>query len=212
MKNIFRRRIGNPENESGMMAVEAGIGLVVFMIFMLTIYTMIPTFMAQSMIGHALNESAQSLAIETYGTSILHDGKATVSDLGKQLAKLFCDAKSAAQVSPYDNEADKSYTSTDRWFDPKGALAVKDEVVIEVAKERFATYLAGGVSAADRMLETLGIEDGLDGIDFTGTKLDGSDLTICVSYKISVMMKQDAIGFGTFKSKQSVTSRIWGKP
>ena len=207
-KNFTRR----PDGESGMMAVEAGIGLLVFMIFMLTVYTMTPMFMAQSMIGHALEESAQSLAIETYGTSILHDDKATVSDLGKGLTELFCNAKSALQVSSYDNEPDAAYTTTDRWFDPKGELKVNDEVVIAVVKDRFATYLAGGVTAADRMLETLGIEDGLDGIDFAGTQLDGSDLTICISYKISVMMRQEAANFGTFSSKQSVTSRIWGKP
>ena len=207
-KNFTRR----PDGESGMMAVEAGIGLLVFMIFMLTVYTMTPMFMAQSMIGHALEESAQSLAIETYGISVLHDGKINVADFGQRLTELFCDVKSAQQVSAYDNEPDAVYKTTERWFDPKGALKVDDAIVIEVARERFATYLAGGVTAADRMLETLGIEDGLDGIDFAGTQLDGSDLTICISYKISVMMRQEAANFGTFSSKQSVTSRIWGKP
>ena len=211
------------DGESGMMAVEAGIGLLLFMMIMLSLYTLIPLFMAQSMIGHALQESCQSIAIETYGTSILHDGKASVTDLTKGLVELFCDAKSAKQVSVYDNESDRSYTNDSRWFDPKGALAVNDAAVIEVAKERFATYLAGGTAAADAMLENLGIEDGLDGLDFTGTCLSGSDLTICISYDISMLIKPESnnIGksvktvtdqFGTFNTKQSVCSRIWGKP
>ncbi len=211
------------DSENGMMAIEAGIGLLLFMIMMLTLYTIIPLFMAQSMIGHALQESCQSLAIETYGTSVLDDGKINFADLGQELVQLFCDAKSAIQVSSYDNESDRAYKDDSRWFDPKGALAVDDAVVIEVARDRFATYFAGGTEAADEMLENLGIAEGLDGIDFTGTCLSGSDLTICISYDISMLIRPESnrIGgsvktitdqFGTFSTKQSVCSRIWGTP
>ncbi|MGM9624787.1 MAG: hypothetical protein ACI3XM_03670, partial [Eubacteriales bacterium] len=73
------------------------------------------------------------------------------------------------------------------------------------------------------MLRNLGIADGLDGIDFTGTCLSGSDLTICISYDISLLIRPGSTQnggssknvmdrFGTFSTKQSVCSRIWGKP
>lgn len=220
-ENFTRKK--KHDSESGMMAIEAGIGMLLFMIMMLTLYTIIPMFMAQSMIGHALQESCQSIAIETYGTSILNDGKASFADLSQGLVQLFCDNKSAKQVSVYDNEPDRSYKDDSRWFDPNGALVVDDAVVIEIARDRFATYFAGGTEAADEMLRNLGIAEGLDGIDFTGTCLTGSDLTICISYDISLLIRPESnrIGgsvktvtdqFGIFSTKQSVCSRIWGKP
>lgn len=194
------------------MALEACIGMIIFMLLMFGVYSLIPLFMAQNLISHALLESCQSLAFETYGTSKMDDGKAQISDLNFELLKLFCSAKSAVTSSSIDNEPDAYYTTDTRWFDIVEQKYVQPDYseVEDMAYKRFATYLAGGITAADEMLENLGVVDGLDGIDFTGTMLEGSDLVISVKYTIQMKIRVDMFGLGEFESSQQVRSRLWG--
>lgn len=196
----------------GAIALEACIGLTVFMMLMLAVYSLVPLFMAQNIISHALLESCQSLAIESYGTSKIDDGKAQISDLHMELLKLFCSAKSAVTSSSIDHERDAHYITDERWFDiiEKEYVVTDYSGVEDVARERFATYLAGGIEAADEMLENLGVVDGLDGVDFTGTKLDGSDLVISIQYTTRLKIRLEMFGFGEFSSVQQVCSRLWG--
>lgn len=207
MNRVFQKI---KDRRDGMIAVEACVGLTLFMMMMLALYTLIPLFMAQSMIGHALTESCQSMALETYGTSKLDDGNMQIKDVPIELMKLFCSAKSIFAQSEVTEEDRDTFASDSRWFDFHGAEAPDNNQVIAAAKERFAGYLAGSYSKADEMLEILGIEDGMEGLDFTGTTLNGKDLTISVTYQISLLIRLDLFDFGIFDAGQRVCSRIWG--
>lgn len=207
MKQLFQKW---RERREGMIAVEACIGLTLFMMLMLALYSLIPLFMAQSMIGHALTESCQSMALETYGTSKLDDGNMQVKDIPIEIMKLFCSVKSNLSGSEVAEEDREAFVSDSRWFDFEGAEIPDNEKIIAVAEQRFAAYLAGSYSAADEMLEVLGVEDGMEGLDFTGTTLDGKDLIISVQYDISLLVRLDMFDFGVFSAGQKVCSRIWG--
>ena len=58
------------------------------------------------------------------------------------------------------------------------------------------------------MLKVLGIKNGLDDLDFSGSTFSGSDLVIVLKYKIS--LKIGLGDFSQFESSQSVCSRLWG--
>ena len=62
------------EEQDGVMALEACISLTLFLIVMLTLYSMLRMFTIQSMISHAAQESCQSMAIENYGNSSMLTG------------------------------------------------------------------------------------------------------------------------------------------
>ena len=68
------------DDTSGVMAIEACVSLTFFMIIMYALYSMVTLFSAQSIIGHALSESCQSLALENYSTS-KSDGAWSVSQV-----------------------------------------------------------------------------------------------------------------------------------
>lgn len=192
----------------GIIAVEACVGMTFFAMLMLSLYTLIPLFMAQSIIGHALIESGESLALETYGTSKLDDGDMQIKDVPIEIVKLICGVHSAHSGGA--SEQTGAFANDARWFDFHGSPTPVDSQVVEAAKLRLAGYLAGSYQAADELLKTLGIERGMDGLDFTGTTLAGSDLIICVKYDISLLIRLDMLGIGTFHSQQSTCCRIWG--
>lgn len=194
----------------GMIAVEACVGMTLFMMLMLALYSLIPLFMAQSLIGHALIETCESMALETYGTSVLEDGDMQIKDIPIGIVKIICGVGAELSDITDPTEDRASFASSDRWFDFHGSLTPLNDQVIAAAKRRFAGYLAGSEAKADALLEGLGVEGGMSGLDFDGTTLDGSDLTISIRYKISLLIRLERFGLGTFDAGQRTCSRIWG--
>lgn len=179
------------EDTRGVMAIEACLAMTLFMMLMFALYSFIPMFMAQSLIGHALTQSSQSLALETYGTDKLDKGWNT-SALVVGLAKLIST----------NTDSNGTFVSDQKWTsDP--------DAVKQMARQRFAAYLAGSEEDADTLLRNLGVKDGLDGLDFGKTAVNGADLTISVHYTVRLQVRLDALHLGEFEATQSVCSRLW---
>ena len=171
------------EEQDGVMALEACISLTLFLIVMLTLYSMLRMFTIQSMISHAAQESCQSMAIENYGNSSMLTGTSDFS-----LKNFFTG------------------------FLGEGTETKKLETLSltkTTAKTRFAAYLAGGEQEADNLLKSYGVVNGLSGISFAGTTNSGTDLTIKVSYKIRLLFYIEMFRFGEFESTQTVCCRLW---
>ena len=181
------------DDTSSVMAIEACVSLTFFMIIMYALYSMVTLFSAQSIIGHALSESCQSLALENYSTS-KSDGAWSVSQVPVSLVKLFT-------TSPERNDlftTDETIAKTDQ------------NTVQDLSKTRFAAFLGGSEENADAILKALGVQEGLEGMDFSKTGVNGSDLTMSVTYKIALLIRADAFHLGEFTTTQSVCSRLWG--
>ena len=187
------------DDTRGIMAVEACFSLTLFLLIMLALYSLLILFMAQNMIGHALTESSQSLALESYGTSQI-TGSWSLTNLPMGVARLFTS-------NPDNNQV---FFSGERWFDTEGMYKADEDAVQEISRTRFAAFLGGGEEDADRILRTLGVKDGLNGMDFSESKLEGSDLTISVSYTVQLRFRLEAFHLGEFDTGQSVCARLWG--
>lgn len=201
MKQMIKRF---REAQQGMIALEATIGLLLFLMMMLALYSIIPLFMAQSMIGHALSESCQSMALETYVTAKLDDGNLSVSDLPISVVEMI---SSIGGNSQFDDSS-AAFSTDERWFDLNGKEVPDNALIEKLAKARFCAYFGGGEDKTDEMLKVLGIKNGLDDLDFSGSTFSGSDLVIVLKYKIS--LKIGLGDFSQFESSQSVCSRLWG--
>lgn len=183
------------KKDEGMIALEATISLVFFSFVMLALYSLVTFYMAQSIIGHALVESCQSLSLETYAT----DQLSSSWTLGGQLTYLLNAV-----------EADGQFVSNQKWFKETYGT---DAQVVNVCRTRFMCYLGGGdESNADKMLRGLGIRGGSGGMDFSASKLADSDLTMAVSYEIQLLFGVERLNLFRFQTTQSACSRIWGKP
>lgn len=179
------------KDTEGVMAIEACLSLTLFMMLMFALYSFITLFMAQSLIGHALTESSQSLAIETYGVTKENVGWNT-SAVAVKLTQLITTNPQTAQ----------DFTCDTKWSSDPAKVK-------QMARQRFAAYLAGDEEKADALLLALGVENGLDGLDFDGTAVSGSDLTISVHYNVKLMVRLEAFHLGEFDTTQSVCARLW---
>jgi hypothetical protein len=81
--------------------------------------------------------------------------------------------------------------------------------VESVAREYFAKNTSGSGEAGEisERLEALGIEGGLDGLDFSETSLGSEDITVKVSYRVKLMFPLYSID-GVDMS-QTAVSRLW---
>lgn len=193
MKRILRQL---REQQEGSIVLEACFSVIIFILFVVMMYGLILVFMAQNMIGHALMESAQSLALDSYATNKLTDEV----DLKEIAGELFDFLGNPSTEESY-------FYTRERWFDRKGGASQKDWE--QAAKQRFIGYFSGGnEQKAQEMLESLGVENGLDGLDFSESDIIGSDLYVRVTYQIQYLFNPfDLVKFDT---AQQACSRMWG--
>ena len=203
------------DGQDGSIVLEACFSVLIFILFVLAMYGLLTMFMAQSLIGHALVESTQSLALDSYATNQLTSvGKFNVGeDVFRPLLELFTD---------FEPE-DPHFSSRERWFDRENGAT--QETWEAAARTRFVGYLTGSVSGggedaascearADEILKALRIVDGLDGLDFSGSDVVGEDLYVRVNYKIAYLYNPFGLEglekLSEFNTTQQACSRMWG--
>ena len=184
-------------SESGAIALEACISLTLFLIVMMALYSLINLFTAQSMIAHALQQTGQSYALENYKNQAM-DVK-TMQRLPLDLLQKFTDGISSSDNSKYDIGGGAFSDS----------MVISEFVSLTGAKKRIASYLGGNSENADSILKSMGVVDGIKGIEIKEAKVSGSDLTIKIGYKIRLAFYIEMFHFGEFESTQTVCCRLW---
>lgn len=179
------------------MALEACISLTLFLIAMVALYSLINMFTAQSMISHALQQTGQSIALENYKNSKT-DVK-TLQKLPLSLLQKFTDGIGASSDSKYDVGGGAFSNS----------MVFTDYLSLSTVKKRFASYLGGNMENADKMLQNMGVVDGLNGIKIKSGKISGNDVVIEISYKVRLIFYIEMFHFGEFESTQKVCCRLW---
>ena len=192
---------GISRDKEGSIALEACVVVPLFLFFVLTMYGLITVFMAQSIIGHALLQSTQSLALDAYATDQLTTAKGEVSTWG--------DIRNVMMALLGEWPDDPAFSSSDRWYDRASGATQEDWV--EAAKTRFLGYLSGDggdTGKGDAILKALRVKDGAAGLDFSQSDLRGSDLSIRVSYQIEFFF--NPFDLAAFSTTQQATARMWG--
>ena len=193
MKGILRHV---REEQEGSIVLEACFSVIIFILFVVMMYGLITVFMVQNLIGHALMESTQSLALDTYATNKLTDQ----FSIGEGLRRLL---ETVGGTYPDD----PAFSSRERWFDRKSGATQDDWE--KAAKQRFIGYFSGGdEKKAQNMLEAMGVVGGLNGLDFSESNVIGSDLYIRVTYQIEYLF--NPFDMAKIDTAQQACSRMWG--
>jgi hypothetical protein len=145
------------KNENGVVTMEACIVVPAFVLLMLLMNGLFLMFMGQQIIAHAAVQSTKSLALDPYAIQRVEGNEQD------QLADLFVDLFSVTS---------KNHTSTSKWYEGD----VADEV-----EDRFMAYLAGS-GKVDALLELVGVENGRNGLDFSGSTVEDGVLTVKIAY------------------------------
>ena len=178
---------GKWRSTSGLLSLEASIALTIFLFLMLFMFSFLVVFEARNQIAHVLLTTSDSLALDAFANETPKE-----DSLQEILYGLY--------GSSTDSEG--TYTDSSKWYDA-------DEIRLqETIKARFVAYLAGGSKdEADRILRSLNIVDGLEGLDFSKSRVADGDLILEVTYKIDYEFQ--VFGRGGLEFKQVCCSKLW---
>ena len=180
-------------DEKGVIALEASVSLTLFIFIVLLLYSFFIIFEAQYSIEHALLESGKSMALESYAISKVIEKKDkwyTAGDIGSIIAAMGL-GKSAIG---------NNYSSYTTWY-------ASEELTAEEAKRRVEAYLGG--TEADSYLKRLKVKDGINGLNFAGTKVEGGDLVIKVKFTCNTIFDFPAFELDHIDFSLSVRSAMW---
>lgn len=186
----------NDKNCRGVITLEACISVLSFLILMLLLSGLFVMFMAQNATAHAVLQTSESLskdvlAAEKIGTGGNGSVAEVVVSIGEFLSNLFG-----------KGEDDSVFATNEKWH--KGT----NEEIAKAIKNRFVAYISGGdENEANKILKRLNIVDGLDGIDFSDSYIQGDTLYIVLKYNLEYEF--NIWGLGEVPVKQTTCSKLW---
>lgn len=180
--------------EHGVISLEACIVVPIFIFVMMFFYGFIVLFSGEQMIAHSLIQSAESLSLDPYATEKLDLGNMEYG--GDLIQVLYADTFTSQ--SEY-------FSSTQKWY------AKNNDLMRETVRKRFLGFLAGDSDdvegKADEVLKTLRIQNGINGLDFSETKIEDGVLTIKIKYTQEFIYNFQ--GLAAFDRETSVSVTLW---
>lgn len=171
---------------SGAMTLEAAIVMPMFIILMLALNGLFVHYMGQQIVTHALVQSAKSLAMDPYATQRV---KSNEQD---KIADLLQDVFSIGE---------RDYISTEEWY--KNPADVEKE-----CKKRFTAFVREDKNNADELLELVGVKNGIEGLDFSGSSVD-NDGYLTIKIKYTQEFVYNAADMASFDKEVSVKVKLF---
>ena len=187
------------KTENGVVSLEACIMLPIFILLILFFYGLMVAFSGEQVVCHALVQSAESLSLDPYATDRVN------TDLSKM--EKGADLIQTLYAGMF--RSNEYFSSSEKWYDD-------EDKMINTVKNRFLGYIAGSSGdnpnikeIANSKLKTLGVQNGVDGIDFSETKIEDNVLTITLKYKQEYIFNFQ--GLAAFDRTLSVSVTLWKK-
>jgi hypothetical protein len=189
----------NKKNEKGVITLEASIVVPIFVFIVLFFYGFFMFFSGEMTMSHALIQSAESLSLDPYATERL--GENTVESGGDLVTAIY---------SSLTTDENSYFSSSEKWYSGEN-----QNLLLDTVKKRYIGYLSGGddnnsqatEAKADKFLKDIGVQNGLSGLDFSETKIEGNVLTITIKYKQEFIF--DFQGLAAFDRQQTISITLW---
>jgi len=179
------------KDEKGMLVVEASLALTAFMFFILFFLSFARVYRAQEVVSHATFQTAQTLAVESYTRETI--GEAGTLGAISKLSDFITNITGKSRPALLDK------------YSSYGSVANLKGIVLE----EFAMSIGEDIGTADAKLKQLGVKDGLNGIDFSGTSISGSQITIKINYKVKLQF--DFFGVDELGLSKTATCKSFAK-
>lgn len=206
------------QGHKGIISLEACIVVPIFMILILFIYSFFVIFTAQNQIAHSLLQSSQSVSLDPYKTETIGvapgDWPGSLSDI----------------LIEFLESDDEYYKSDSKWYgedkdpnmieatvsiitggflnpEPEDVTGLSSPALDEIVRKRFVAYLSGGdETAADEILRSMHVVNGLEGMTFKAVVKE-DDIYITVNYELEYIFSFQ--GLAKLPIQNSVCSHLW---
>ncbi len=176
----------NLKKDNGVVTLEAAILVPIFIIIMLLVNGLFILFMGNQIMSHTLVQSAKSMALDPYASQSAENSKDS-----NPLASMFTDIFTIGSGG---------HISTDQWYKDNANVA-------KTAKKRFVAYLKENETDAKELLEEIGVKNGSDGLDFSGSKVEDGVLTVRIRYVQEFIF--NAAGLGDIQREMSLKIKLF---
>lgn len=208
-------------SESGVLTLEASICLTLFIFLMLFVYSFFVVFEARNVMAHAVLSATDSLALDVYRTDKLQgsDDMAAFFDTLFNAAlpndSSFVTSTKWYTLNEYSSDwnnniyAGEGSGDDENYLDEYGNKAYVSSAFAEVVKTRFFAYLAGSDRRDDieKVLDRYHVVGGMEGIDFSKSRIIGDKLFIVISYQLDY--EYDVMNLLGIQIEQSACSKLW---
>lgn len=156
-------------HEKGIMTIEASISFTAFLFLIVFFLSFGKVYIVQNMVGHAALQSAKNISV-----SSIYSEAATGSDTVVM-------ADNIDDYFRFIHGILGGKSVTDMIFDDLDTADTE-----QLVSREFKEVIRAGSSSADceQYLKWLGVENGFSDIDFKSSKIDSSDITVYVKYKV----------------------------
>lgn len=189
-------------DERGLLSLGACISVTIFIFLMLYMYSFFVVFEARNAIGHAVLATANSLSLDAYANNAEGKYDKLENSIKDFLNKIF---ELPSQATDFSDES--------KWYDDSTVTGADGSVSASAdfsnaIKRRFLAYLGGGDSKrADEVLRRYHIQNGVEGLDFSGSRVEGKNLYLTVRYTIEYEFQ--VFGLEGVRMEQSACSKLW---
>lgn len=183
----------NKKNENGVISLEACIVIPIFVFLIIFVYGFILFFSGQQLISHAVIQSSESLSLDSYATEKVNLSDEDEISSDEVFAVLY------GKAMQFDSE---NFSSSKKWYNDSSTVP-------QTAKDRFVGFLSDGdTDEANDLLENFGIVGGLNGLDFSSSRVENGKLIINIKYKQEFIFNFQ--GYAAFDREITHTSKMWG--
>ena len=175
------------KREQGILTVEASIVLTLMLLFILFLFSFARVYRAQNLVSHASLQSADAVAMESFlRETALQSDAADVAYL-------------ASHITSSDALSEESLES------------LRSADVPKLVKEKFIAAIASTEVKADEKLRSVGVKDGLSGIDFSECKMDLVNDDVIVAIKYTIEMQFPVFGFDEITVTKAAKAKTFGE-
>ena len=192
----------NNKSRKGTITLETAIVLPIFFFMFMFLFGFFRMLNAKNQISHALLQTTRSLAMDSY---IVENTNSIFKDDGESMANNFWGGIGDLAVDLIRLSANEYYSSKNVWY--------HDNSHVDTVRKRFLGFMMDATNESsidetslDAKLKGMGIPDGLNGITFSYTVVDG-ELTVKISYELQHWF--DFFGIGSIPVEQSVSANMW---
>ena len=175
------------KREQGILTVEASIVLTLMLLFILFLFSFGRVYRAQNLVSHATLQSADAVALESY----------------LRETALQTDVSEVVHLASHITESSA--------ISAESLESLRSANLPKIARQKFIAAIASSEAKADEKLKSMGVKNGLAGVDFSECKMDLANDDVIIAIRYTIEMQFPVFGFNEITVTKAAKAKTFGE-